>query len=131
MEDCVFCKIVAGELPSSKIYEDDEFLAFLSIAPTREGHTLVIPKNHISYMVDMSEEQFLRMMKVVKRLSVKINDTLKPERLGLQVIGYEIAHTHIHIVPQFERGDMVELQKIPQPSFNELERTAQKIRSGL
>lgn len=130
MEDCIFCKIVAGDIQASKIYEDDEFLSFLTIAPTREGHSLVIPKKHIKYTVDMEDDEYLRMMTVVKKLSNKINEILKPERVGMQVIGYDVAHTHVHIVPLFERGDMVELQKIPTPSREELEETAQKIRSG-
>lgn len=131
MEDCIFCKIVAGEIPASKIYEDEDFLAFLTINPTREGHTLVVPKKHVSYVVEMTNDDYLKMMKVVKTLTNKINDLLKPERMGMQVIGYDVAHTHVHIVPLFERGDMIELQKIPQPTREELEATAEKIRSGL
>ena len=109
MKDCLFCKIVAGEIPSHKVYEDDKFLAFLDINPINKGHTLVIPKEHSYNLITMDDELAGEMMKVIKKLAQHIKEKLNAD--GINIIfnneksaGQIIFHTHAHIIPRFE-GD--------------------------
>lgn len=102
MNDCIFCKIVKGELPSYKIYEDEEFLAFLDIFPRTKGHTLVIPKTHYRWAYDMSEELFGRAWKVVHKVSKKIQSVLKPDFISYMTFGTEVPHVHLWIIPRYD-----------------------------
>ncbi|MGB2580450.1 MAG: HIT family protein [Minisyncoccia bacterium] len=109
MNDCLFCKIVAGEIPSAKVYEDDSTLAFLDIRPVNIGHTLVIPKAHHVNLYETPDETLAHMMTVVKKLSIAIKGALNADGINIEmnndpVAGQIIFHTHLHIVPRFE-GD--------------------------
>ena len=108
MSDCLFCKIIAGEIPCHKIYEDTNFLAFLDITPVNPGHTLIIPKKHSRTLLDMGEKETKEIMFVVKKIASHIQKKLEAD--GINVInnteataGQVIFHTHIHIIPRFER----------------------------
>jgi histidine triad (HIT) family protein len=105
MENCIFCKIVKGELPSSKIYEDDKVFAFLDIEPVNLGHTLVIPKEHFVNIYETPESIMIHMMKVVKRLSSAIKNSLKADGINVTMnndpaAGQMVFHSHIHIIPR-------------------------------
>ncbi|MEK7106083.1 MAG: HIT family protein [Patescibacteria group bacterium] len=105
MENCIFCKIVKGELPSSKIYEDDEILAFLDIEPVNLGHALVIPKEHFVNIYETPEHILVDMMKVIKKLSGAIKNSLKADGINVTMnndpaAGQIIFHSHIHIIPR-------------------------------
>lgn len=109
MNDCLFCKIIAGEIPSSKVYEDDTCYAFLDINPVNIGHTLLVPKEHSANLYETSDEDLTRMAPVVKKLSVAIKSAVGADGINIEmnndpVAGQLIFHTHIHIVPRFE-GD--------------------------
>ncbi|HBH71777.1 MAG: Histidine triad family protein [Parcubacteria group bacterium GW2011_GWC1_42_11] len=109
MESCLFCKIIAGEIPSSKVYEDDNVLAFLDIRPVNIGHTLVIPKNHHINLYETQDEDLSRMIAVIKKLSIAIRNALNADGINIEmnndpVAGQIIFHTHIHIIPRF-KGD--------------------------
>ncbi len=109
MSDCLFCKIVAGEISCAKVYEDDTVLAFLDIYPTNIGHTLVIPKVHHTNLYDTPDETLAHTMTVVKKLSIAIKTALGANGINIEMnndasAGQIIFHTHIHIVPRFE-GD--------------------------
>lgn len=106
---CLFCKIIAGEIPAKKIYEDDTVLAFLDIHPVNIGHTLVIPKAHFANLYDTSDETLSHMMTVVKKLSVAVKGALNADGVNIEmnndaVAGQIIFHTHLHIIPRFS-GD--------------------------
>lgn len=106
---CLFCKIIAREIPSTKIYEDNTALAFLDIHPTNIGHTLVIPKTHYINLYDTPDKTLAHMMMVVKKLSVAIKSAVGADGINIEmnndtVAGQIIFHTHLHIVPRFS-GD--------------------------
>lgn len=109
MNSCLFCKIIGGEIPCAKVYEDNTVLAFLDIYPTNIGHTLVIPKVHHTNLYETPDETLAHTMTVVKKLSIAIKTALGANGINIEMnndasAGQIIFHTHIHIVPRFE-GD--------------------------
>ena len=104
----IFTKIAKGELPSYKVAEDDNFYAFLDIAPLKEGHTLVIPKNtENDYIFDLDDETYIGLLEFAKRVAKAIKKALPCKRVGVAVLGMEVPHTHIHLVPLETEGDML------------------------
>ena len=103
---CIFCQIIANQSPSSKIYEDDHILAFLDIHPVRPGQVLVIPKIHVDHFSDLPEELATRIFQKAHELSKIIREKLQPQRVGLMVHGYGVAHAHMIIVPQIKHDDI-------------------------
>lgn len=99
MEDSIFTKIVKGELPSHKVYEDEKTLAFLSIYPSVEGHTLVIPKTPVDAVWDLSDEDYVAVMTTAKKVAKRLQEVLGVERVGEKVIGIDVPHAHVHLVP--------------------------------
>lgn len=95
----LFSKIVAGEIPCYKIAENDKFLAFLDIMPLKEGHTLVIPKNEVDYIFDVDDDLLGEMMVFAKEVAHKIQASIPCKRIGVSVIGLEVPHAHIHLIP--------------------------------
>ncbi|MFZ5940741.1 MAG: HIT family protein [Bacteroidota bacterium] len=95
----IFSKIVSGEIPSWKVAEDDRFLAFLDINPLAKGHTLVIPKTEVDYIFDMDDQLLADMMIFAKKVARAMDKTMDGKRIGIAVIGLEVAHAHIHLVP--------------------------------
>ena len=108
-DDCIFCKIIAGEIPCHKVYEDADSLAFLDIHPHAEGHTVVIPKAHANTVFDLSEEQNKAVMKAIVKTMHKIQKVLHPGGFNVgwnhnSVSGQAVPHLHVHIFPRYE-GD--------------------------
>ena len=95
----IFSKIIQGEIPSYKVYEDERFYAFLDIFPLREGHTLLVPKQEIDYLFDLPDDLLGEMNIVAKRIAKGIEQVVECERIGMAVIGLEVPHAHIHLVP--------------------------------
>ncbi|MFW5793468.1 MAG: HIT family protein [Bacteroidota bacterium] len=95
----IFSKIVSGEIPSYKIAEDDEFLAFLDINPLAKGHTLVIPKKEIDYIFDIEDDHYQKLFLFAKKVAKSIHKCVNCSKVGIAVIGLEVAHAHIHLVP--------------------------------
>ena len=95
----IFSKIVQGEIPAYKVAESDEFLAFLDIAPVTKGHTLVIPKKEVDYIFDLEEELYLGLHAFAKRVASAIEQSITCERIGQTVLGLEVPHAHLHLVP--------------------------------
>ena len=102
----VFSKIISGEIPSYKIAEDWNHLAFLDINPLRLGHTLVIPKKEIDYIFDMDDDALAGLMQFSKKVAKAIKSAVPCKKVGVSVIGLEVAHTHIHLVPIDAVSDM-------------------------
>jgi len=99
MTDCIFCKIIKGEIPCYKVYEDDLFLAFLDINPTNPGHTLLIPKKHYRWVYDVAE--FAKYWRVARKIALAIkNSELEPDFVTFLTMGNEVPHAHIHIIPR-------------------------------
>ena len=102
----VFTRIVVGEIPSYKIAEDDKFYAFLDISPMAKGHTLVIPKKEIDYVFDLEDEVLQDMIIFSKKVAKAIKRALPCQRVGVMVLGMEVPHAHIHLVPINKESDM-------------------------
>lgn len=102
----VFSKIVKGEIPSYKIAEDDKFYAFFDINPLRKGHTLVVPKREVDYIFDLTDAEVGEMMVFAKRVAAAIKRAIPCKKVGVAVIGLEVAHAHIHLIPIEEEKDM-------------------------
>jgi histidine triad (HIT) family protein len=112
MDDCVFCKIVRGELPCYKVYEDEKFLAFLDIYPRTRGHTLVIPKTHYRWTYEVPE--FGSYWESALKVSKGMQKVLQPKFISFLTHGLDVPHAHIHILPRYaEQGFVPEVQKIP------------------
>ncbi len=106
--DCIFCKIIKGEVPCSKVYEDDDVLAFLDISPNNKGHTLVIPKQHHETILDIPDELLKKVIMLVKKVSI----VLKKDSDGINILqnnykpgGQLVPHIHFHIIPRFENDN--------------------------
>ena len=99
MSDSIFTKIIRGEIPSYKIYEDDTTFAFLDIHPKVPGHVLVIPKQQVEYVWDLSDEDYQCVMATVKKVGLRLKDVLEPTRVGFQVEGVGVPHAHVHVFP--------------------------------
>ena len=102
----IFSKIVAGEIPCYKIAENDKFFAFFDISPLVPGHTLVIPKKEEDYIFDISDEDLAEMMVFAKKIAVAIKKAIPCRKVGVAVIGLEVPHAHIHLVPMQKEGDL-------------------------
>jgi histidine triad (HIT) family protein len=112
MEDCLFCKIIAGEIPSEKIYEDKDIFAFLDIKPLTKGHTLVIPKQHVKNLYEMPDEILHKVISGVKKIGTSLKKNLGADGLNLEMnndapAGQVIFHAHIHLIPRY-KGDGME-----------------------
>ncbi len=134
MQDCIFCKIVKGELPSEKIYEDDSVLAFLDINPVNIGHTLVIPKEHFENIHDLPEDTATHIMKIARKISDAIKksgaDGTNISINNGKAAGQVVFHSHTHIIPRFI-GDNLPLWPAKIPKEGELKEIAKKIISML
>ena len=126
----LFTKIVKGEIPSYKIIEDDFHLAFLDIAPLSRGHTLVIPKKETDYIFDINSEEYKNLWVFAKKVAIGMDKELECKRIAIMVIGLEVPHTHIHLVPINEMGD-IDFQRRDRISFSksEMQDTASMIAS--
>lgn len=113
MEDSVFTKIIKGEIPCHKVYEDDKTLAFLTIQPLHEGHTLVIPKKKVQFAWDLSDDDYVAVMLTAKKVALRIREVLQPKYVGEMIVGTDVPHTHVHIVPFQESA---ELRQVPPPA---------------
>lgn len=102
----IFSKIAAGEIPSYKIAEDDRYFAFLDINPVAEGHTLVIPKNETDYIFDLDDEEYAGLQLFAKRVAAAIKKAMPCRRVGVAVMGLEVPHAHIHLIPINRESDM-------------------------
>ena len=102
----IFTKIAKGEIPSYKIAEDDRYFAFLDINPVAEGHTLVIPKNETDYIFDLDDEEYAGLQLFAKRVAAAIKKTMPCRRVGVAVMGLEVPHAHIHLIPINRESDM-------------------------
>lgn len=102
----IFSKIVSGEIPSYKIDESKDFLAFLDVNPLREGHTLVIPKKEVDYIFNIEDNELSELWKFAKQVAKKIESRISCNRIGVAVIGLEVPHAHIHLIPIDSVSDM-------------------------
>lgn len=126
----LFSRIIAGEIPSHRIAENAEFYAFLDINPVQIGHTLIVPKREVDYYFDLSDEELGRMQAFAKQVAVAIKAHTACLKVGIAVMGLEINHAHLHLIPLKDNGDMNVYLKLQQ-SAQELAATAEGIRQHL
>ena len=126
----LFTKIVNGEIPSYKIAEDEDFFAFLDINPNAKGHTLCIPKKEVDKIFDLDEETYLGLMKFSHKVAKAIEKTVPCKRVGIAVVGLEVPHVHVHLIPLNNMKEMTFQHKV-QMSKEEFEALAQQIQSNL
>ncbi|MDR2145784.1 MAG: HIT family protein [Tannerella sp.] len=127
----IFSKIVAGEIPCYKIAEDGEFFAFLDINPLTKGHTLVIPKQETDYLFDIEDNVLSRMIVFAKKIVVAIEKTVECQRIGMAVVGMEVPHAHIHLIPIVKESDMLFSKPKLKLEKEEFEQIAERIRKEL
>ena len=127
----IFTKIVRGEIPSYKIYEDEHFYAFLDISPMAKGHTLLIPKKEVDYLFDVDDTTLSEMIVLSKKIAKAIEKAIECNRVGLMVVGLEVPHAHIHLIPIESEGDMNLSNKRLKLSKEEFEKIATDIVSFL
>lgn len=127
----IFSKIVSGEIPCHKVAETEHFLAFLDISPLKKGHVLVIPKKETDYIFDMEDEELKGMMLFSKYVAAGIKKAIPCKKVGVTVIGLEVPHAHIHLIPIDKVDDMNFAVPKLNPSAEELTQTAMLIRSFL
>lgn len=131
-KSCVFCRIVAKEIPSRIVYEDENFIAFLDIRPLNPGHTLLIPKKHYRWVYDV--ENFEEMWKVVKKVTVAIISALNPISVSYATLGFEVEHAHVWIIPRFENdghGGVIDWMAVKEISPQQMDEIAKKIREKI
>jgi histidine triad (HIT) family protein len=127
MEDSIFTKIIKGEIPCHKVYEDDKVIAFLDIAPFTYGHTLVVPKEQVDHLWDSQDELYLHIMKVVKLVANRMREVLKPARIGLALEGFAVPHAHVHVFPMNEGFEATIEHQVPKPDNEQLAAMARKL----
>ena len=126
----IFTKIVNGEIPSYKIAEDENYLAFLDVNPNATGHTLCIPKQEINKIFDMEEDLYLGLMKFSRKVAKALEKTVPCKRIGLAVVGLEVPHTHVHLIPLHDMDDMRFQRKVSLTN-EEFEELTKAIQSNL
>ena len=126
----IFTKIVNGEIPCYKIAEDENYLAFLDVNPNAKGHTLCIPKQEINKIFDMEEAYYLGLMKFSRQVAKAIEKSIDCKRIGMAVVGLEVPHVHVHLIPLNDMDDM-RFQRKTSLSSEEFQKLAQQITTNL
>ena len=126
----IFTKIINGEIPCYKIAEDENFLAFLDVNPNAKGHTLCIPKQEIDKIFEMEDDLYIGLMQFSKKIAVALEKTVPCKRIGMAVVGLEVPHAHVHLIPLNEMDEMRFQNKVSL-SKNEFEALAESIKTNL
>jgi histidine triad (HIT) family protein len=127
----IFSKIIAGDIPSYKITENEKFFAFLDIFPLREGHVLVVPKTEVDKLFDLPDEYLGEMLLFAKPIAHAIEKAFKCDRCGISVIGLEVPHAHLHLIPINSSNDLNFTQSKPKASEESLKKAQEKILAHL
>ena len=129
MDDSIFTKIINGEIPCHKVYEDDDVFAFLDIHPINTGHTLVVPKRQVEFLWDLDDDTYQKVMAAASKIARHMRATLDVDYVGMQVIGVDVPHAHVHLIPF---NDVSEYHNIPDnhadPNHGALAATARKLK---
>lgn len=128
MSQTIFSKIIAGEIPCHRVYEDEHVLAFLDIHPQIEGHTLVVPKVEVDHIWDLPDDEYQHLMAITKRLGGHIKSAIGAPRVGVVVEGFGVPHAHIHLIPIYKGEDIKKTQDLSsEPDHARLAAVAQKL----
>jgi histidine triad (HIT) family protein len=128
MEESIFTKIIKGEVPCHKVYEDDKTFAFLDIHPKTPGHTLIVPKKQVEFLWDLDDEDYQAVMATAKKVALRIREVFDPPYVGELVVGDEVPHTHVHV---YQFTTLADSRRIPdphaEPDHEELAKIAKKL----
>jgi len=127
----IFSKIAAGEIPAYKVAESNDFLAFLDISPLTEGHLLVIPKKEVDYLFDLDDETYTGLHLFAKIVAVGLKKAIPCQRIGVVIMGLEVPHAHIHLIPMNKSGDINFNNPKQKFTAGQFEATVEKIKAGL
>lgn len=127
----LFTKIIQGEIPGRFVYQDDQAVAFLTIAPLKPGHTLVVPRAEVDHWLDADPELLSHLMRVAQRVGKAIQTVWNPEKVGVAIVGLEVPHLHIHLSPIWAVGDMDFAKQDTHASPESLDQAAEQIRQAL
>jgi histidine triad (HIT) family protein len=111
-EPSIFTRIINGDIPCYKIYEDDKVIAFLDLHPQIEGHTLVVPKTQVDHIWDLNDDDYMYLWKIVKKIGSHIKEVIGSPRVGVSVEGFGIPHAHVHLVPIYHGNDLKKPQDL-------------------
>ncbi|NDV78492.1 HIT family protein [Dysgonomonas sp. 511] len=126
----IFTKIIKGEIPSYKVAEDDNFYAFLDINPMTKGHTLVVPKQETDYIFDLDDTTLAQMNIFAKKVAIAIKQAIPCQRVGMMVVGMEVPHAHIHLIPINKESDMIlsnQRQKLEKAEFEAIAKNIREL----
>lgn len=129
-EPSVYTRIIKGEIPCHKVYEDDRVIAFLTISPFAEGHTLVVPKRQVDQLWDLDDDEYANLWKTAQKIAVHLRTVMGVDRVGVVVKGFEVPHVHIHLIPTNHHSG-VNFDPVPvppAPTSNELAAIAERIK---
>jgi len=127
----IFTKIVNGEIPAYKVAEDENYLAFLDIFPVAKGHTLIIPKKEVDYLFDLDDELYSGLQLFARKVAVGLKKAIPCEKVGVLVLGLEVPHAHIHLVPMQNEGDLLNFSKKLKFSPEEFQEITKLISSNI
>jgi histidine triad (HIT) family protein len=128
--ESIFTRIVKGEIPSYKVAEDDHFYAFLDIQPLAEGHTLVVPKKETDYIFDIDDKEYRDFFSFARKVAKAIDEVIECKKVGIAVVGLEVAHAHIHLVPLNSIGDLDFGKKKLDPGIERMSEIAANLREA-
>ena len=133
MDNCIFCKIANGEIPTRTVYEDEDFRAILDLGPATQGHTLILPKKHAQDLYDLPEEIAAKVLPTAKKIAAQLKEKLNCEGLNLvqnngEIAGQSVMHFHLHLIPRYSNDGQRILWKPTQPNATELDSVLEKIR---
>jgi len=126
----IFTKIIKGEIPSYKVAENNDFYAFLDINPNAKGHTLVVPKREVNKLFDLTEDEYLGLMKFSRKIAKAMENVFDCDRIGMAVIGLEVPHVHVHLIPLNKMED-IQFEKKVKLSEEEFKTTAKQIANNI
>lgn len=127
----IFTKIIAGEIPCYKVAENDHFIAFLDIFPLKKGHTLIVPKKEVDYIFDLDSETYAGLMDFARQVALALKKAIPCNRIGVTVIGLEVPHAHVHLIPINTENDMNFANTKLKLGKEEFEQIAEEIRNNL
>lgn len=127
-EPSIFTKIIKGEIPCQKVYEDERVIAFLEMHPINEGHTLVVPKKQVNHIWDLEDDDYLYLWQTAKKIACHIREVIGSPRVGVVVEGFGVSHVHIHLVPIYHGNDLKKPQDHSTPDNEALAKMAARLR---
>ncbi|MEK6844502.1 MAG: HIT family protein [Nanoarchaeota archaeon] len=131
MINCKFCEIIEGKVEDYKLWENERFLLFLDINPIKPGHSMLIPKKHVDYFFNLDDELYLELFKIAKKLSEPLKIATNAERIGMGVVGFDIPHAHLHLIPLHKPNELLNSKLSKKANPEELKEIQIKIKKLL